>query len=220
MQYKTTEKHRQQSSAYYYANREQVIKKNVERHAKSMKRRDWLLKRQYGISLEEYDRMVEEQDGCCNICNRRVDKLVVDHDHVTGKVRALLCNKCNLLIGFAKDNPKVILQATAYLSVFNLWRLVMLPGQPMGNESVGNPMKPGATEPGDPSPDEIKTQLVGLLKQAKQVAQSNGIDWQEVVNSAEAGAPRAPTGPGMGGAGPVPSPRPPMGSDMGGGMGL
>jgi cytochrome c1 len=96
----------------------------------------------------------------------------------------------------------------------------MLP-KPMEEATVpGGGMKPGSTEPGAPSPDQIKQQLVGVVKQLKQVAQANGVDWQEVVSSAEAGAPRAPTGPGMGAAGPVPSPRPPMGSDMGGGMGL
>jgi hypothetical protein len=94
----------------------------------------------------------------------------------------------------------------------------MLP-KPMDEATVpGGGMKPGSTEPGAPSPDQIKQQLVGVVKQLKQVAQANGVDWQEVVNSAEAGAPRAPTGPGMGAAGPVPGPMPTRGSSMGGGM--
>jgi hypothetical protein len=212
---------------YYWKNPEkqrQRKRKEYESNPARSKPKSSTTYHRYGITQADYDRMFEEQGGKCAICgvhqSQQKRRLYVDHDHETNKVRALLCHKCNFMIGWARDNPLILTLATSYVNVFNLWRLVMLPGQPMGNEAVGNPMKPGATEPGDPSPEEIKGQLVGLLKQAKQVAQSNGIDWQEVVSSAEAGAPRAPTGPGMGAAGPVPSPRPPMGSDMGGGMGL
>lgn len=66
-------------------------------------RRKAKLKQFYGLSLEQYDTMFENQQGCCAICgihqdvlNRRLD---VDHCHTTGKVRGLLCRLCNTSLG-------------------------------------------------------------------------------------------------------------------------
>ncbi len=82
------------------------------------------LKSKYGLTLEEYDQMLIAQNGVCAICrgpevaedkNGFVKRLSVDHNHKTGKVRGLLCWKCNTMIGFAKDNPDVLAEATAYL---------------------------------------------------------------------------------------------------------
>lgn len=72
-----------------------------------------LLKYRYGITMEEYSRLLAEQGGCCAICkgtpgHRRLD---VDHDHVTGKVRGLLCHMCNTGIAKFRDNI-VLLEAT------------------------------------------------------------------------------------------------------------
>jgi hypothetical protein len=50
---------------------------------------------------------------------------------------------------------------------------------------VGSPMKPDSMEPGAPNPEDMKRQLVGMLKQVKQVAEKNGIDWSEVVSEVE-----------------------------------
>ena len=58
----------------------------------------WLCRR-YGIGIEEYDAMVAAQDGRCLICDRE-RKLVVDHEHETGRVRGLLCITCNSQLGF------------------------------------------------------------------------------------------------------------------------
>ena len=80
------------------------------------------LKYSYGISAEEYGSMLKIQGGRCKICgcekNTRVDRemaLAVDHDHKTGKVRGLLCDKCNRGLGFFRDNPALLLQAISYL---------------------------------------------------------------------------------------------------------
>lgn len=51
----------------------------------------------YGIPYEEYEKLLEQQEGKCAICKRE-EKLVVDHDHDTGQVRGLLCNRCNICI--------------------------------------------------------------------------------------------------------------------------
>ena len=76
----------------------------------------------YGISSADYDRMLEEQDGCCAICkspttNSRSKYFMVDHDHDTGEVRGLLCHKCNVLIGHANDNKTILENAITYLAL-------------------------------------------------------------------------------------------------------
>jgi len=73
----------------------------------------WLI-RAYGITLEDYERMVKERDGRCDICgNER--KLCVDHDHVTGRVRGLLCAKCNQTLGLINDEVRVAENIVLYL---------------------------------------------------------------------------------------------------------
>jgi hypothetical protein len=77
------------------------------------------LKRKYGMTLEDYDRMLEAQGGGCAICGRppREDiSLHVDHDHVTGRVRGLLCFACNNTLGDFKDDPARLYAAAEYLT--------------------------------------------------------------------------------------------------------
>ena len=64
--------------------------------------------------IEEYDKLLEEQSGCCAICEKN-EKLHVDHDHNTGEVRGLLCGSCNLAIGLMRDNYKIAEAAATYL---------------------------------------------------------------------------------------------------------
>jgi predicted metal-binding protein len=72
------------------------------------------LKRRYGMSVEQYESMLELQQGVCAICSRR-DAVVVDHDHRTGKVRALLCQGCNSALGNFFDDPMLIRKAASYV---------------------------------------------------------------------------------------------------------
>lgn len=70
----------------------------------------------YGMTNEDYENMYEDQDGRCAICkNRSIKKLVVDHDHTNGKVRGLLCNKCNVGIGLLQDSPELLEIARIYI---------------------------------------------------------------------------------------------------------
>lgn len=82
------------------------------------------LKRKYGITYEEYLIMFNEQNGKCFICGeaepvKREDKsprwLSVDHCHKTGKVRKLLCTKCNHGLGNFNDNPDLLKRACEYV---------------------------------------------------------------------------------------------------------
>jgi recombination endonuclease VII len=70
----------------------------------------------YGLSQQDYDAMLAHQGGVCAICEKRSDKpLFVDHCHVTGKVRGLLCRNCNSALGFMCDDPRLTTIATEYL---------------------------------------------------------------------------------------------------------
>lgn len=74
------------------------------------------LKNTYNITAEEFTYMVMEQGGVCAICqNPSTSSLVVDHDHTTGAVRGLLCQKCNSGIGFLGDSLKGLEKAINYL---------------------------------------------------------------------------------------------------------
>ena len=81
------------------------------------------LKRRYGLTPEKLDSMYALQNGECLICKTKKETystpkgLLVDHCHATGKVRGLLCNSCNMLLGLAKDNTEILQRAIAYINV-------------------------------------------------------------------------------------------------------
>lgn len=74
----------------------------------------------YGITLDQYDFMLKQQGGVCLICkvpHHAEHPLVVDHNHVTMKVRGLLCSNCNTGIGLLGDNIHLLQNAIAYLTL-------------------------------------------------------------------------------------------------------
>lgn len=79
----------------------------------------WL--RRYGITREWYDTTLENQGGCCAICQtaevgrKGHTHFHVDHDHSTGEVRGLLCDLCNRGLGYFKDDGPLLVQAAKYL---------------------------------------------------------------------------------------------------------
>jgi len=78
-----------------------------------------ILSWRYGISRVILDQMNADQGGVCAICKAsspgHTKSWHIDHDHTTGRVRGLLCNKCNLALAFFGDSEKVLLSAAAYL---------------------------------------------------------------------------------------------------------
>lgn len=84
--------------------------------------------RQYGITLEQYREMLAAQDGKCAICGatpppngvKSAARLHVDHDHVTKRVRALLCSRCNQGIGYFKDDPDLFHAAARYIEQYRV----------------------------------------------------------------------------------------------------
>lgn len=71
------------------------------------------------FTVEDYERMLKEQDGKCAICTTQLlmepQKPPLDHDHATGMVRGILCKSCNHLLGLAKDDVSILLAAAQYI---------------------------------------------------------------------------------------------------------
>jgi hypothetical protein len=74
--------------------------------------------RAYGITHDEYETLLEVQGGACAICGNGEQKraLAVDHDHQTGTIRGLLCDRCNPMLGYAQDNAAILQAAITYLT--------------------------------------------------------------------------------------------------------
>lgn len=86
----------------------------------SDKQRGLSLKRKYGITIEEYNWILEKQENRCALCGTDVvggncQHFCVDHNHETGEVRGLLCLSCNTGLGNLKDSPKLLQRAIQYL---------------------------------------------------------------------------------------------------------
>ena len=94
---------------------------NPEKMAESKKKS---LLKSYGLTWEQYQDMVNSTGSCCYICGKLTtfenshNGLNVDHDHVTKKVRGLLCSNCNTSIGLANDNPVLLRKMIKYLKKY------------------------------------------------------------------------------------------------------
>lgn len=93
---------------------------NPERYAQHRKNeRDRSLQKKFGITLAQYEAMLQSQGGVCAICGRppKNKALAVDHDHLTGRVRGLLCFLCNkFIVGMIERNRIDLAKVAAYLS--------------------------------------------------------------------------------------------------------
>ena len=97
---------------WYAANKDKVL--------------DGEMRRRYGIGLDDYERMFDEQNGTCAVCHqeetrvdhrtKKVSRLAVDHDHKTNVVRGLLCHHCNNALCAFDDDLQSIMSATVYLA--------------------------------------------------------------------------------------------------------
>ena len=94
------------------------------RNNKSMANRNADLIREYGIDLNEYNRMFQIQGGCCAIggIHQSAQKraMSVDHNHSTGKVRELLCVICNSTLGLLKEDKAILQNMISYLEKHNV----------------------------------------------------------------------------------------------------
>lgn len=91
-------------------------------HAHYSKQRKW---RSYGVDAARYQEMLREQGGVCAMCAQpetiidnpsgKTKDLAIDHDHATGKIRALLCSSCNTALGLFNDDPALLAKARDYV---------------------------------------------------------------------------------------------------------
>jgi hypothetical protein len=109
---KCTSKERSKSNEKYRKQNKDKIKKGM---------RDYLLKKEYNITSEEYDQKLKEQGFICACCGEdwfgdRADiNWPVDHNHKTNKNRDIICPSCNKMLGFAKDDISILEAGIAYL---------------------------------------------------------------------------------------------------------
>ncbi len=91
------------------------------RASRKMTKRKHLLRTLYNMSLVEYQQMFDAQGGACAICysTQSSKLLAVDHCHETGKIRGLLCSKCNMMLGQVNDDSATLRSAANYLDKFN-----------------------------------------------------------------------------------------------------
>jgi hypothetical protein len=100
---------------WYQNNKNRLRAGNTQVHRKNR------LKTKYGLTLEQYNQMFQNQGGVCKICDKPppIDTLLcVDHCHRTKKNRGLLCKPCNLLIGNAHESIAVLESAIKYIKGF------------------------------------------------------------------------------------------------------
>lgn len=112
-EYRKTEKRKNYEAAYRKAN---SAKRKVQM-------RKWRLMKVFGLSSEEFDVMLVNQCGVCAICKTSeptgAGTWHIDHCHSTGKIRGLLCSKCNHVLGLVNDDPQILLSAINYLDISN-----------------------------------------------------------------------------------------------------
>lgn len=96
------DQHKENSRRYRMANAERI--------------RDAYRLKKYGLTREQYEAMLSEQQGRCAICPKILGpRLVIDHCHATGRVRGLLCRPCNTVLGLMEERPERFLAAVDYL---------------------------------------------------------------------------------------------------------
>lgn len=86
--------------------------------------RAYCLKNKYGITPEQYDQILQWQDGACALCPKKTNgkrRFAVDHNHTTGVVRGLLCDVCNMTVTKVETVPDWATKASIYLETESVW---------------------------------------------------------------------------------------------------
>ena len=109
-------------SAWAYECKECTRARVAEEYKKDpLPTRNRHLKRKYGITLDDYNVMLEKQNHCCALCETsepggRWNMFAVDHCHETGNIRGLLCKRCNIALGELKDDVTILESAIKYIN--------------------------------------------------------------------------------------------------------
>lgn len=121
MGWKSKEKKKQYWDRYYQKNKISISIKNKTRRNRpehKIREMDRNLQKRYGISLQYAISLLEKQEYLCPICLKSLKELkwVVDHNHSTGQVRGILCDRCNLNLGALGDRVEPLQRAIKYLT--------------------------------------------------------------------------------------------------------
>lgn len=103
--------------AKYQRDPAHALAKSQQRHRENPDRRKSItLKMRYGITLENWNALLAQQNFACAVCETRdPGKWHTDHCHSTGIVRGILCDRCNPMLGYARDNADTLMKAVKYL---------------------------------------------------------------------------------------------------------
>lgn len=118
-------KYKEYQKQWYQKNKPRLLKEAVER-SKNLsfdKRKSYIIKSKYGVNIDTFNNMLKDHNSKCKICGKEHSEnksLHIDHCHKTGKVRGLLCNKCNQGLGFFQDNINLMKKAIKYLEYGDL----------------------------------------------------------------------------------------------------
>jgi hypothetical protein len=117
---KHAEKHKERAAKWYSENHERAKEQMAKRRREQPETiKNEKLRLSFGITIHDYNRMMEDQGFCCAICGINNEKtkrsLAVDHCHITGRIRGLLCGKCNSAIGLLGESANNLRNAISYL---------------------------------------------------------------------------------------------------------
>lgn len=138
--YRTHKEARKKAAEKYRsANREEIIRRARERYAMQRDRdpvehkrfiKNQALKNTYGIDLAEYEAALQGTGGICEICRENLERPAIDHCHYSGTLRGIICEKCNWMLGNARDNQETLKRAIEYLQKYK-----EKPGRPVGKRA-------------------------------------------------------------------------------------
>lgn len=105
---------------WYKLNKSKAKKSRTDWRLRNLdKIRNNNLIKKFGITLKQYNKMFQEQQGCCAVCSRHQGELkkglAVDHNHENGEIRQLLCGNCNTSLGLMKDNVVLLQKLIEYV---------------------------------------------------------------------------------------------------------
>jgi hypothetical protein len=132
---------------------------------------------QHGMSMQDYEAMLARQNGACAICERPFGPRrtpCIDHCHVTELVRALLCNSCNIGIGYFHDDPVFARKASAYLARWQQHLLELQLAQGNGMIAIASPEhREGAAQ--------VRTTLLNELRRPFGIEPPPPTDWLQAI---------------------------------------
>ena len=129
---------RKNALSYYHRHKDDIrVKRKIERDTNPdykvkrakrkgspkyrQTRRVYHLKTKYGLTIAQYENMFHQQNGKCAICLEKFEKMDakhihIDHNHINGQIRQLLCNGCNCALGNLNENITIFKRAVKYLT--------------------------------------------------------------------------------------------------------